>query len=167
MSLVFIGLGSNLGDGRSNLQDAWQRLGSSQKITLLALSNPYLTAPMGMNSEQWFTNAAGAINTTVPPENLLDLLLSIEQEMGRDRSSGKDRVIDLDLLFYNDLILDSGRLTLPHPEIRSRMFVLAPLEELAPDHIHPIFDLTTKEMRKRLASIDNQSIKPINWSDSR
>jgi 2-amino-4-hydroxy-6-hydroxymethyldihydropteridine diphosphokinase len=165
MALAFVGLGSNIGDGRSNLHDAWKRLGNSDGTTLLALSNPYLSAPIGMDSALWFTNAVGVINTSLTPDDLLDLLLATEQQMGRDRSSGKDRVIDLDLIFYNDLVRNSGRLTLPHPEIQNRMFVLAPLEELAPDHIHPVFDLTTTEMRKRVVAKENQSIKPINWSD--
>ena len=133
---------------------------------MLALSNPYLTAPMGMDSDQWFTNAVGVVNASIDPTEFLDLLLAIEQQMGRDRSAGKDRAIDLDLLFYNDLILDSDRLIVPHPEIQNRMFVLAPLKELAPDHIHPVIDLSTQEMFKRLAIVGDQTIKPISWSDS-
>ncbi|MDH3360050.1 MAG: 2-amino-4-hydroxy-6-hydroxymethyldihydropteridine diphosphokinase [Desulfobulbaceae bacterium] len=164
MALAFIGLGSNLGDGRAYLKEAWQRLGKTKGIMVLALSSPYETAPVGMQSKQWFTNAAGAIDTKLSPEELLTTLLEIEQSLGRDRSKGEDRTVDLDLLLYDDLILHKEELEIPHPEMSHRLFVLAPLEELAPDHLHPQAELTIRQMRRNL--VDNeQQIRKGCWQE--
>ncbi len=165
MALAFIGLGSNIGDGRKNLSAAWQALAASKRIMVLGLSRPYASAPVGMESDQWFTNAVGAVDTSLPPDELLELLLSIEKKMGRDRSKGEDRIIDLDILYYNDLIQDSGHLTIPHPEMHKRLFVLAPLEELAPDKIHPVQNISTTAMWKNITAVSGQSIKRLTWSE--
>ncbi len=165
MALAFIGLGSNIGDGRKNLRAAWQELVASKQVIRLGLSRPYSTAPLGMESEQWFTNAVGAIDTALSPAKLLELLLGIEQKMGRDRSQGEDRIVDLDILYFNDQVQNNGDLIIPHPEMHNRLFVLAPLEELAPDHIHPVLSLSTTAMRKKLLVAAEQSIKRLTWSD--
>jgi 2-amino-4-hydroxy-6-hydroxymethyldihydropteridine diphosphokinase len=150
MGLAFIGLGSNLGNGRQNLLKAWQQLKKSNRVTLLTLSSPYLTEPVGMETNYWFTNGVGVLETKLSPLELLDLLLQTEKEMGRERASGLDRIIDLDLLYYDDLVISSPELTLPHPEIANRMFVLAPMNEVAPDHLHPVLQKTTRHMLKQL-----------------
>ena len=137
MTAAFVGLGSNLGDGQANLLRAWQRLGREKEITLGRLSHPYRTAPVGIESSHWFTNAVGAIRTALAPDKLLGVLLAIEIELGRNREQGRDRTIDLDLLLYGDEISDEPFCTLPHPELDKRLFVLAPLMELAPELIHP------------------------------
>jgi len=164
MALAFIGLGSNLGDGRANLQEAWRLLGKARGITTLALSSPYETAPVGMNSAQWFTNAVGAVDTSLPPTELLATLLDVERSLGRDRSKGEDRTVDLDLLFYDDLVLQTAELTIPHPEIPHRLFVLAPLEELAPDHLHPQQEHTVRQLRRQLVN-ENQQIRKVSWQE--
>ena len=164
MALAFIGLGSNLGDGRTNLKEAWQRLGKTKGITPLALSSPYETAPVGMESTQWFTNAAGAIDTKTSPAELLAILLAIEKALGRDRSKGEDRTVDLDLLLYDDLEQSSEELEIPHPEMEQRLFVLAPLEELAPDHLHPRSGLTIRQLRRNLHDGDQQ-IRKGRWQE--
>ena len=164
MALAFIGLGSNLGDGRANLREAWQRLGRTPGVTTLALSSPYETAPVGMESAQWFTNTAGAVETTLPPAKLLAALLDIERSLGRDRSKGNDRTVDLDLLFYDDLVLHADELVLPHPEIQHRLFVLAPMEELAPDHRHPLQESTVRQLRRNL-NADDQQIRKVRWQE--
>nr|MBF0220841.1 2-amino-4-hydroxy-6-hydroxymethyldihydropteridine diphosphokinase [Desulfobulbaceae bacterium] len=150
MALVFIGLGSNLGNGRINLTEAWKYLGRHPKITPLTLSSPYLSEPVGIVTTHWFTNAVGALETRLNPEELLVELLKIEKEMGRNRLSGQDRAIDLDILYYDDLLLCSSTLEIPHPELHKRLFVLAPLEELSPDHIHPASLLSSRSMRQTL-----------------
>ncbi len=164
MALAFIGLGSNLGDGRANLREAWRRLGRTTGVTTLALSSPYETAPVGMDSEKWFTNAAGAVETTLPPAEFLAALLDIERSLGRDRSKGCDRTVDLDLLFYDDLTLHAEGLELPHPEIPHRLFVLAPMEELAPDHRHPLLERTVRQLRRNL-TVDDQQIRKVRWQE--
>lgn len=161
MSLVFLGLGSNLGDGRANLQEAWRRLKAIPGLMPLALSHPYESAALGMTSAQLFTNAVGVGETTLTPQALLEVLLQTESAMGRDRSQGMDRVIDLDILLYDTWVLKTPTLTIPHPEMANRLFVLAPLCELAPDHLHPITGLTSRQMEGRLLG---QQVRQITWS---
>ena len=161
MGLAFIGLGSNLGNGRENLLLAWEELGKSGGLTCLSLSSPYFTEPLGLDTENWFTNAVGVVEARLVPEELLDCLLKIEKKLGRDRTVGQDRTIDLDLLYYDDLVISTALLTLPHPEIADRLFVLAPLVEVAPDHIHPLLQQTSRQMLQR---IDSQAkVRKENW----
>lgn len=147
---AFIGLGSNLGDGQSNLQAAWQRLGKVAGISLLRLSSPYRTEPVGLATDHWFTNAVGEIATSLPPAELLAAMLTIETELGRDRTLTQDRPVDLDLLYYGDVMLNSPTLTVPHPRIAARLFVLAPLTELAPEYVHPLLGRTSLELCRQL-----------------
>lgn len=163
VATAFIGLGSNLGDGLCNLQAAWKKLGECNNIKLQQLSSPYKTEPIGIDSEHWFTNAVGIIETSLPPKKLLDVLLKVEREMGRDRVKGSDRSIDLDILFYDDIVLSDADLSLPHPEIQNRLFVLMPFKELAPDFIHIVFDKSIKELEAALLG-SGQYIKKTSWS---
>jgi 2-amino-4-hydroxy-6-hydroxymethyldihydropteridine diphosphokinase len=149
VALVFIGLGSNLGDTRVHVRQGWQRLGNHPDITLLTISSPYKTAPVGMESDHWFTNAVGVLQTILSASDLLQYMLQVEQEMGRDREAGMDRTLDLDILYYDDDIIAEADLEVPHPEISRRLFVLAPLAEVAPDHIHPQLGLSSRAMKQR------------------
>lgn len=162
MALVFIGLGSNLGNGRQNLQQAWQHLGTVKGITTLSLSSPYGSEPVGMITDNWFTNAVGALETSLSPHELLAAMLEIEQEMGRDRAAGRDRSVDLDILYYDDQIIQDEELEVPHPGINSRLFVLAPLAEIAPDHIHPALGLSSRQMMRVLPSPEH--VEKKEWS---
>lgn len=161
--VAYIGLGSNLGDGLHNLLTAWQRLGMRPEITLLALSSPYRTSPMGMQSTSWFTNAVGSIATGLAPEELLQCLLEIEQGMGRRRELGQDREIDLDLLLYGSKVITGTGLSVPHPQMHKRLFVLEPLCELAADLPHPTLGRTMKELRQEMRRDPDQSIQKISW----
>lgn len=172
MSLVFVGLGSNLGDGRFNLQLAWRKIGEYRGVSTLALSSPYLSRPL-MKKEwvatghqlgtQWFTNAAGVLETGLTPLALLGVIHEVEIQLGRERQKTVDRVVDLDILYFDDLIYRDDRLVLPHPEIGNRLFVLAPLEELAPDRQHPATGMTTRQMRRALAGQDATDIRRLVW----
>ncbi|MEW6594476.1 MAG: 2-amino-4-hydroxy-6-hydroxymethyldihydropteridine diphosphokinase [Thermodesulfobacteriota bacterium] len=146
MTEAFIGLGSNLGDGQANLLAAWQRLGEVPGVTLGSLSRPYRTAPVGMETTHWFTNAVGGIHTELPPDKLLGVLLAIELELGRDRAQGRDRTVDLDLLLYGREAIALPGCVVPHPELARRLFVLAPLAELAPDMVPPQLGRTIREL---------------------
>jgi 2-amino-4-hydroxy-6-hydroxymethyldihydropteridine diphosphokinase len=160
---AYIGLGSNLGDGLYNLMAAWKKLGEFNNIHIQLLSNPYKTEPVGIDSEHWFTNAVGILETTLLPKNLLDVMLQVEKKMGRDRGMGCDRTIDLDILFYDDVILADETLSLPHPEIQNRLFVLKPLNELAPDLVHILLGKSIKELEAALLE-SGQHIEKLSWS---
>ena len=151
---TFIGMGSNLGDGPSILNQAWERLGEFKGIKLLAISDLYKTAPVDMASQHWFTNGVGKIKTDLSAPALLETLLQIEASFGRSRDTKsfgyQDRVLDLDLLYYGDAILDTPELILPHPRIRDRLFVLVPLVELAPEHKDPLSGETVRSMERQL-----------------
>jgi len=133
---AYVGFGSNLGNGRAIIREAWRRMGAIPGITLDGLSNPYLSAPVGMTSEHWFTNAVGRLQVSLAPLDLLAVMLLVESQMGRTRDvktpGYQDRSLDLDLLYYGDTVLSSPELILPHPRIADRFFVLVPLAEIAP-----------------------------------
>ena len=167
-------LGSNLGDSRRILQQAWQDLGQEETLSLLDLSHPYVTAPVGMESENLFLNAAGILETNLEPEDLLLLLQGVERDFGRDKKSGEggyqDRLLDLDLLYCDDRLLVSSDLVLPHPHIAERLFVLAPLAEIDPEHLDPQTGMTAEAMyRELLQRMESgkealQEIKQGEWS---
>ncbi len=151
---VWIGLGSNLGDSRSILQQAWQGLGQEKTITLITLSSPYVTEPVGMESEHLFLNAIGILETSLAPDSLLTLLQRVELGFGRNQKTGadgyQDRLLDLDILYYGDQVLSSSELKLPHPHIADRLFVLAPLTEIDPDCCDPLTGKTAESMQREL-----------------
>jgi len=151
---VWVGLGSNLGDSRVILQQAWQALGQDESINLIALSHPYLTSPVGMVSEHFFLNAVGILDTFLDPEELLVLLKHVERGFGRNKKSGadgyQDRLLDLDILYYGVQVLACRNLVVPHPHIADRLFVLAPLTEIDPDHYDPLTGKSAKNMRNEL-----------------
>lgn len=160
MAHAFIGLGSNLGDGRENLSLAWEKLTTTAGRSI-GLSSPYLTEPVGMESEYLFTNAVGLLETKLDPQTLLAAMLDLEKQMGRDRKKGKDRTVDLDILFYDNLVMNTLYLVLPHPEIANRFFVLAPLAELAPKHIHPLLHKTAGQMLKSM--VEENIVMRMSW----
>ncbi|MBC8207855.1 MAG: 2-amino-4-hydroxy-6-hydroxymethyldihydropteridine diphosphokinase [Desulfobulbaceae bacterium] len=148
-----IGLGSNLGDGRAIIEAAWQRLGE-RGLNLLVLSSPYGTTPVDMSSSHDFINAAGLAETSLSPHELLTQLLEVETEFGRNRTGKEtgyqDRSLDLDILFYGSTVIASGDLVIPHPQMARRLFVLAPLAEIAPDWLHPLTGLSAADMQRQL-----------------
>ena len=173
--LAYIGLGSNLGDGRKNLFTAWTRLGEVAEVKLLALSSPYETEPVGMVSENWFINAVGSIETSLEPGQLLDAMHEIEAGLGRKRAENSagptDRSVDLDLLFWGDWTSEDAQLTLPHPEISNRLFVLEPLVEIVPNHKHTVSGKTMSLLLDTLRSQlqvqgQNPQITRTTWQDN-
>jgi len=173
MTRAYIGLGSNIGDGLSTLQSAWAELGKSANVSLKTLSSPYLSAPVGMESENWFTNAVGMVETSLVPEALLSQLLEVESHFGRRRDPSQegyqDRTLDLDLLYFGQSIKATDVLTLPHPYLDQRLFVLRPLVEIALDFNDPVDGLTPAEkltmLKKEMEEgrIPMQEIKRGSW----
>jgi 2-amino-4-hydroxy-6-hydroxymethyldihydropteridine diphosphokinase len=137
---VYIGLGSNLGDREEAIAGALERLADDPALDVVAVSTLRETDPVGPVLEQpKFLNGVAAIETTLSPRRLLDLLLSVEHEHGRTRDgpAGGPRTLDLDLLLYGDLELDEPDLSIPHPRLHERRFVLEPLAELDPALVVP------------------------------
>ncbi|MEW6219128.1 MAG: 2-amino-4-hydroxy-6-hydroxymethyldihydropteridine diphosphokinase [Thermodesulfobacteriota bacterium] len=162
-SPALIGLGSNLGDGRAQLAAAWARLAAAEGIRPGAISRPYATAPVGVETSRPFTNAVGMVHTVLEPETLLGVLLAIETAMGRDRRQGPDRPVDLDLLTHGERRITSPSLILPHPRLCERAFVLVPLVELVPDGRHPVLSHTWAELLAALGPGGSHGVEPRSW----
>jgi 2-amino-4-hydroxy-6-hydroxymethyldihydropteridine diphosphokinase len=148
---AYVGMGSNLGSRLENCQQAMTYLEEHPAITVLASSSFYETEPVGKTDQGWFLNAVVQVSTELEPEALLESLLEIETAMGRVRNEKwGPRIIDLDLLLYEDRILKAPRLEVPHPEMTQRRFVLAPLCELAAGHMHPLAKKTIQQLLSEL-----------------
>ena len=147
--LVYLSLGSNLGDREANLRQAIERLGALGEV--VAVSSFYETEPVEVPRQPWFVNCAVALQTEKMPKQLLAALLAIEKAMGRQRTQPKGpRLIDLDILLFGSSIVDTAGLTIPHPALHERRFVLEPLAEIAPEQRHPVFKRTVRELRDAL-----------------
>ena len=133
MAIVYIGLGSNIGDRTRHLVDACTTLSTHPAITLLAVSSLYHTAPVGVTQQDWFLNAVARLQTTLTPPSLLGVTQATERRVGRTPTfHWGPRVIDIDILLYDALCMQTPFLTLPHAALDARRFVLEPLHELAP-----------------------------------
>jgi 2-amino-4-hydroxy-6-hydroxymethyldihydropteridine diphosphokinase len=147
--IVYLSLGSNLGDRAGNLRLALDKLG--ELGTIEAVSAFYETEPVGLTSQPWFLNCAAKLSTEKMPRQLISGILNLEQGMGRQRKQ-KDgpRIIDIDILLFGTSVIDTRSLTVPHPRLHERRFVLEPLAEVAPEVRHPIFKRTVRELRDAL-----------------
>lgn len=135
MTRAYVGLGANLQDPAAQVREALTRIAAHPQISLIAQSSLYRSAPLGPAPQADYCNAACALETDLAPDELLTVLHRIESEMGRERPPPRwaPRLIDLDLLHYEGMTQQTERLTLPHPEVHRRNFVLVPLAEIAPD----------------------------------
>jgi 2-amino-4-hydroxy-6-hydroxymethyldihydropteridine diphosphokinase len=148
-NLAYLSLGSNVGDRGAQLRDAQARLAAAGR--LVAASSLYETEPVEFAPQPWFLNCAVALETGKTPQQLMAEILAIEKEMGRQRVQKKGpRSIDIDILLFDDTIVDSKDLTVPHPAMQRRRFVLEPLEEIAPELLHPVLKKTIRELSEAL-----------------
>jgi len=159
---VYLSLGSNLGDRAANLREAIRRLGELGTVT--AVSSFYETEPVEVMSRQpWFLNCAAALETELMPKQLLSRALAVEQAMGRRRRETKGpRTIDIDIVLFGNSVMDTPELTIPHPAMERRRFVLAPLAEIAPEARHPVLKRTVREL---LATLPAQAGALRNYTE--
>ena len=154
---VYLSLGTNIGDKKENLTRAIDLL-SLALGTCRAVSRFYSTAPWGFSSSNSFLNCAVEFCTELPPEKLLDTTEEIERTMGRTQKSidgnYHDRIIDIDILLYGNEHIESQRLTIPHPLMHKRTFVLEPLAEIAPDAIHPVLKKSIAKLLEEAETIN-------------
>ncbi len=152
MAIVYLGLGTNIGNKRRNMITAAALL-AERVGDILALSGFYETEPWGFESENIFLNASVKLKTSFSPLELLQITQQIEKELGRtEKSNGTyhDRIIDIDILLYDDEVLQMPGLILPHPLMHERKFVMAPLSEIAPFVVHPVLKERIIDLKERL-----------------
>lgn len=162
--IAYVGIGSNVGDKIKNCTDAIQAIHEHPACQVLRASSFYETEPLtlkGSGPQGWYVNGVIQVKTRLNVVNFLQMILDLELKMGRVRPAEKwaPRVIDLDLLFFDDEIIKMKPLKVPHPELHRRRFVLEPLAEIDPDFIHPIKGISVRELLSKL--IDNKKIVPL------
>jgi len=160
---AYIGIGSNLGSPAENCLAAMARLDAHEGIAITARSSLYETEPFGKTDQNRFINAVVQIDSVLTPEELLEALLKIEQDMGRVRKEKwGPRVIDLDILFFEDRIVKEKNLKIPHPGIPERSFVLIPMKEIAGDYVHPQLKNSIQALCESLA--DPEKVRRLSTS---
>jgi 2-amino-4-hydroxy-6-hydroxymethyldihydropteridine diphosphokinase len=143
---VYLSAGTNLGDRDTNLREAISSLNRFRAV-VRRVSSIYETEPVGYSNQPWFLNIAIEVDTDLSPLALVDSCQEIEQVHGRERSfANAPRTLDLDILLYDDMVTRTSRLTIPHPRMTERKFVLVPLAELVPEVIHPILKQSIKAL---------------------
>ena len=158
MKTAYIGVGSNLGDKLYNCSKAIELVDKMDNCTVKSRSPFYRTEPVGVASQDWYVNGVISVETGLSPHDLLRSLLSIESGMGRVRKQRwESRIIDLDILLYGHDVIDDKHLTVPHPLMHARRFVLMPMVQLNPDLVHPVLGRTMSELLDGLAE-DGQGI---------
>lgn len=156
--IAYLSLGANLGQRQEQLRAALDRLAVLGRV--IATSSLYETQPVGVPDQPWFLNCAVAVETNLSPERVLDSTLAIERAMGRERTRKKGpRNIDIDIVLFDQRIVDSPRLMIPHPAMHQRRFVLAPLAEIAPQARHPVLKKTVGELLAELS--DREIVRRI------
>ena len=152
-----IAFGSNIGNREANISTALRIL--KQKIKIIKTSSLFETKPMYLENQNWFLNGVVIIETEIKPKELLGVLKRIEKQMGRKEvERNGPRIIDLDILFYKNLIMNEDNLRIPHPKIQERAFVLVPLAEIEPDFVHPVYKKNIAQLLSEL-KYDKSEIK--------
>lgn len=161
-SQVFIGIGSNLGNRRAHYQKALDLMADLPRTAIVRCSSLYESEPIG-EAKNWYVNGVVELKTECAPQQLLSRLQKIEAALGRQRTAHTkkwaSRTIDLDILLFDNYIVDEEQLKIPHPEMHRRRFVLWPLSELAPQFIHPLLGSTVTELLADL--VDNKQVLPL------
>ena len=156
---VYVGVGSNIGDRIAAIRSAGALIENHSRITVLRSSDIYETQPYGYKDQDFFLNCVFELETDLPPDTLLSVLLGIEKMLKRERFiHWGPRTIDLDILFFDDLVLQTPALTIPHRELHKRLFVLTPLADLIPRYVHPLLGKSCLEMEKSISAGERLSV---------
>ncbi len=165
--MIFIGFGANLNGKYGSPEETFQKIAaqfSHHEINIISPSSIWESAPVPVSDQPWYKNAVCAVETQLSPHELLRVLNTLEHDAGRVRTiQNAPRVLDLDLLAYNKIILNDDELNLPHPQMHNRAFVLYPLNEIAPDWVHPTSGMNVDKMMSNLPK--GQEIKRITGSN--
>jgi len=161
---AYIAFGSNLGNPKAQCQNALETLGRQGTCRVEEVSPLYWTEPVDFDDQQWFVNGVARIKTSLDPSSLLTLLKNLEHQAGRDQNAQRNgpRVLDLDILFYDDVAAVLPGLVLPHPRLHKRRFVLVPLCDIACSLIHPVFRKTVSGLLEDLSG-DEKKVVPLTW----
>lgn len=158
MAIAYLCLGSNIGDKVAYLQQAVKMLTATEQVTVVRSSAFYETEPWGQKDLEWFVNTVIEVKTKLPPRELLNLCKKIEKQMGREdnpKTGYSNRNIDIDILFYGDLIVNEKDLIIPHEHLHERAFALVPLLELIPDYEHPKYGKSLLQLHEELETFDD------------
>ena len=152
MAIVYLGIGSNIGNRKENCENAIGRLEKTDDLKVSTRSSFYETLPVGGPPQEDYLNGVLKAETMIPPERLLDVLKNIERQMGRKITGRRNfpRIIDIDILLYDDIVLNTGKFIIPHPRMHERYFVLKGLVEIAPEVKHPVLGETVGELYRKL-----------------
>ncbi|OGO77811.1 MAG: 2-amino-4-hydroxy-6-hydroxymethyldihydropteridine diphosphokinase [Clostridiales bacterium GWB2_37_7] len=157
MPRAYLGLGGNIGRVKENIEEGLRLLRDSENVQVLATSSYYKTAPVGFVQQDWFLNIAAEIETALSPYELLALCNDIEQQLKRERLiKWGPRTIDIDILLYEGFESNSNKLTVPHPRMTERAFVMIPLQEIAPELI-----IKGQHIKDITSNLDNQEIRKL------
>ena len=156
MHTAIISVGSNIGDKQDNCQKGIDRLMASGNAFLVKASRFYRTSPVDYLDQDWFVNAAVKIETLLKPLELLEVLKAVQQQCGRTKSGIRfgPRVLDLDIIFYDRLVMNTPTLEIPHPRMHKRRFVLQPICDIDPNIVHPLLNISLKSLLNQLG--DNE-----------
>ena len=153
MNKAFLLLGSNMGNKTENIQQALDNI-SQASVDIFLRSSLYETEPWGVKEQATFLNQVISVETTMQAHDLLSIILDIEKKLGRKRIvKWGERIIDIDIIYFNNDIIVTKDLKVPHPEIQNRKFTLVPLVEIAPDYLHPVLNIKNEELLKRCSDV--------------
>ncbi len=160
---VYLSIGSNMGDKHQNCLQGIALLDGLDRITVEAISPFYRTEPVDFTDQDWFVNGALKIGTDLHPDALMDQLKEIERELGQFKKSVRfgPRILDLDIIFYGEEILETDRVILPHPRMHQRNFVLTPLCDIAPEVIHPVLKIGVRALLGDVVGEPEQAVVPL------
>ncbi len=157
MSIAYLCLGSNSGNRLQFIEQAISLINLAENIKIIRSTALYETEPWGVKNQNWFLNIIVEIKTDLSPQDLLLKCMSIEKTLGRNRDKEQrwgERTIDIDIIFYNKDVVNTDMLTIPHPRMHQRAFVLVPLLELIPDFIHPVLNKTISDLYDELDNVE-------------